>query len=132
MARSTASDSIAPTIARAVREVFDGLLVSALTRDDTAHQAAMDAAFASAVVTGRRRVWTLVRRSAAEGFWRLCPDCRGLRGATTDSSEDQRVMELCADLACALLVEDLLDADQFSQLTRPLHTLIPLQNRPGR
>ncbi|SNQ46192.1 conserved hypothetical protein [Frankia canadensis] len=111
-------------------EVFDGLLVSALTRDDSAHQQAMDAAFASAVVTGRRRVWTLVRRSAAEGFWRLCPDCRGTRAAT-DSSEDHRVMELCADLACALLVEDLLDGDQFTQLTRPLHTLIPLQHRGG-
>ncbi|THJ75364.1 hypothetical protein [Candidatus Frankia alpina] len=111
-------------------EVFDGLLVSALTRDDSAHQQAMDAAFASAVVTGRRRVWTLVRRSAAEGFWRLCPDCRGQRVAT-DSSEDHRVMELCADLACALLVEDLLDSTQFTQLTRPLHTLIPLQHRGG-
>ncbi|ABD12415.1 hypothetical protein ThrDRAFT_02388 [Frankia casuarinae] len=111
-------------------EVFDGLLVSALTRDDSAHQMAMDAAFASAVVTGRRRVWTLVRRSAAEGFWRLCPYCRGHRG--TDSSEDRRVMELCADLACALLVEDLLDTDQFTRLTSPLHTLIPLQHRRGR
>ena len=109
-------------------EVFDGLLTALLTRDDDEHRAAMEAAFSSAVLTGRRRVWTLVRRSAAEGFWRLCPDCRGLATAT-DSSTDQRVMELCADLACALLVEDLLEPEVFARLTMPLHALVPLQNR---
>jgi hypothetical protein len=110
-------------------EVYDGLLVTALTRDEQAHQAAMELAFDSAVLTGRRRVWTLVRRSAAEGFWRLCPTCRRL--ATEDSAADTRVMELCADLACALLVEDLLDPPVLAQLLTPLHALIPLQDRRG-
>jgi hypothetical protein len=109
-------------------EVFDGLLTTALTRDEDAHQHAMEAAFDSAVLTGRRRVWTLVRRSAAEGFWRMCPHCRRLATAE-DASADHRVMELCADLACVLLVEDLLDPVLFAQLTLPLHALIPLQDR---
>ena len=114
-------------------EVFEGLLVTALTRDETDHQEAMDAAFGTAVLTGRRRVWTLVRRSAAEGFWRPCQDCRG-GGAllTQDPSSEARVMELCADLACALLVEDLLDPALCARLTTPLAALIPLQDHSVR
>jgi hypothetical protein len=107
-------------------EVYDGLLTTALTRDEHAHQAAMDTAFDTAVLTGRRRVWTLVRRSAAEGFWRLCPTCR--RTVAHDSAADARVMELCADVACTLLVEDLLDPATLAQLLTPLHALIPLQD----
>jgi hypothetical protein len=42
---------------------------------------------------------------------------------------DTRVMELCADLACALLVEDLLAPSTLAQLLTPLHALIPLQDR---
>jgi len=110
-------------------EVYDGLLMTALTRDEQAHRTAMEAAFDSAVLTGRRRVWTLVRRSAAEGFWRLCPTCRRL--PAEDVTADTRVMELCADLACALLVEDLLDPATLAQLLTPLHALIPLQDRRG-
>lgn len=108
-------------------EVFEGLLVTALTRDEFAHQAAMAAAFDTAVITGRRRVWTLVRRSAAEGFWRLCPSCRRL--STDDAGADTRVMEMCADLACALLVEDLLDPATLAELVTPMMALIPLQDR---
>lgn len=111
--------------------VFEGLLATALTRDEISHQAAMEAAFGTAVLTGRRRVWTLIRRSAAEGFWRPCQDCRA--GAlVADASSDQRVMELCADLACALLVEDLLEPALLAELTTPLAVLIPLQDRPAR
>jgi acetyl-CoA carboxylase beta subunit len=88
----------------------------------------METAFTSAVRTGRRRVWTLVRRSAAEGFWRLCPACHKMVNFA-DTGADQRVMELCADLACALLVQDILDPDTVASLTAPLHTLIPLQDR---
>ncbi len=110
--------------------VYDGLLVTALTRDEIEHRDAMETAFNSAVRTGRRRVWTLVRRSAAEGFWRLCPSCRKMINLE-DIDADQRVMELCADLACALLVQDILDPDTAANLTAPLHTLVPLQNRHG-
>ncbi|WP_239340266.1 hypothetical protein [Frankia sp. CiP3] len=110
--------------------VYDCLLVTALTRDESEHRDAMETAFNSAVRTGRRRVWTLVRRSAAEGFWRLCPSCRNMIN-TDDAAADQRVMELCADLACALLVQDILDPDTLASLTAPLHTLIPPQNRHG-
>jgi hypothetical protein len=106
--------------------LYDNLVVTVLTRDEVAHRAAMELAFLSAVSTGRRRVWTLVRRSAAEGFWRLCPSCPR-HGLALDSSTDNRVMELCADLACALLVQDTLDPDTVAGLTAPLHTLIPPQ-----
>ncbi len=107
---------------------YDRLLVAALTRDEIAHRDAMQIAFNSAVRTGRRRVWTLVRRSAAEGFWRLCPSCNRTIDSV-DAGTDQRVMELCADLACALLVQDILDPDTVASLTAPLHTLVPLQDR---
>ncbi len=108
--------------------VYDGLLVTVLTRDELAHRDAMEVAFDSAVRTGRRRVWTLVRRSAAEGFWRLCPSCHKMINLE-DAGSDQRVMELCADLACALLVQDILNPDIVASLTAPLHTLVPLQDR---
>jgi hypothetical protein len=108
--------------------VYDSLLVSLLARDEITHRNAMETAFTSAVRTGRRRVWTLVRRSAAEGFWRLCPACRTMANFA-DTGADQRVMELCADLACTLLVQDILDPDTVASLIAPLHTLIPLQDR---
>jgi hypothetical protein len=77
-------------------------------------------------------VWTLVRRSAAEGFWRPCQDCRGGALLAQDPSAEARVMELCADLACALLVEDLLDPELCARLTTPLTHLIPLQDHSVR
>ena len=79
----------------------------------------------SDVRTGRRRVWTLVRRSAAEGLGRFCSGCRTQH--VDAPYDDERVFELCADAACALLVSDVLPASESAALTAPLRHLIPLQ-----
>ncbi|MCW2606909.1 MAG: hypothetical protein JWO60_1602 [Frankiales bacterium] len=88
---------------------------------------ARDAAFGAAVLTSRRRAWALVRRSGAEGLSRPCPTCR-----TTSTSErdDQRVLALCLDAACALLVADAVADDVAAQLIDPVAAVIPLQRRP--
>jgi hypothetical protein len=110
------------------RRVYDGLLVHAMTLDEHAHSEAVSAAFSAAVRTGRRRVWTLVRRSAAEGLGRFCVDCRSQH--EDGPYDDERVFELCADAACALLVQDALPASDAAALTAPLQHLIP-QQRTG-
>jgi hypothetical protein len=107
------------------RRVYDGLLVDAMTLDEKAHSEAVSAAFSAAVRTGRRRVWTLVRRSAAEGLGRFCADCRAPHA--DGPYDDERVLELCADVACALLVQDALPASDAAALIAPLRHLIPLQ-----
>ena len=107
------------------RRVYDGLLVHAMTLDESAHDEAVSAAFSAAVRTGRRRVWTLVRRSAAEGLGRFCVACRSPH--TDAAYDDERVLELCADAACALLVQDELPTGAAATLTAPLRHLIPLQ-----
>lgn len=112
------------------RRVYDGLLVAAMTLDESAHREAVASAFRAAVATGRRRVWTLVRRSAAEGLGRHCPSCRRRPVPDDDVRDDERVLELCADAACALLVQDALDASATTRLTAPLAHLIPLQRGP--
>jgi hypothetical protein len=109
------------------RRVYDGLLVSAMTLDEESHRDAMDRAFSAAVRTGRRRVWTLVRRSAAEGLSRPCSSCRSKAPLTDGPYDDERVLALCADAACALLVADATDPLTADQLTAPLRDLVPLQ-----
>lgn len=110
------------------REAYEGLLVAALTLDGADHADMMEAAFRAAVFTGRRRVWTLVRRGVMEGFARPCPTCRG-RVDDDESYPDERVVELCADLACAMLVLDALDTGTTATLTGPLSMLS--RARPG-
>jgi hypothetical protein len=93
---------------------------------------AVEAAFQAAVLTSRRRIWTLVRRSAAEGLSRPCTTCRRGPGRSADGDRDQqRVMTLCLDAACALLVADALPTESFDVLTAPVTSLIPGQRRPG-
>lgn len=104
------------------RDAYEGLVVAALTLDGAEHAEMMEAAFRAAVLTGRRRVWTLVRRSAMEGFARPCPSCRG-RTADDEIFPDERVVELCADLACAMLVLDALDSGTPATLTGALSML---------
>jgi hypothetical protein len=107
------------------RRVYDGLLVHAMTLDEAEHHDAVSEAFSAAVRTGRRRVWTLVRRSAAEGLGRFCGACRSPHA--DGPYDEERVLELCADAACALLVQDELSMPQVAALTAPLQHLIPLQ-----
>jgi hypothetical protein len=112
------------------REAFEGLVITALTVDEDEHNDAVDTAFRAAVRTGRRRIWALVRRSAAEGLGRFCPTCR-VHGLPSDGLyDDERVLGLCADAACALLVSDAVDPSTSAKLTEPVSKLIPLQRRP--
>ena len=92
---------------------------------------AAEAAFQAAVLTSRRRMWALVRRSGAEGLSRPCTTCRRGVGRSADADrEQQRVMTLCLDAACALLVADTLPESSFDVLTAPVTSLIPMQRRP--
>lgn len=102
------------------RRVYDVLLVGAMTLDEEAHDAAVETAYRAAVLSGRRRVWTLVRRSAAEGFGRVCSSCRRHEDSRYD---DERVLALCADAAGALVVGDVLDPVLLARLTEPVRTL---------
>jgi hypothetical protein len=86
-------------------------------------------AFQAAVLTSRRRVWALVRRSGTEGLTRPCGSCRGI---PVDERENERVIALCLDAACALLVADTLSDDMTRLLTEPVTSLIPLQRGPSR
>ena len=105
--------------ARLYEELVDRSFAGETDRAD-----ARETAFQAAVLTSRRRVWALVRRSGAEGLSRPCPSCRD---AVSDARETQRVMALCLDAACALLVADTLPDETTSLLTEPVTSLIPQQ-----
>lgn len=90
---------------------------------------AAETTFSAAVLTHRRRLWALVRRTGTEGLMRSCPSCRPPR---TADREAQRVLELCLDAACALLVADAVPDACTELLAEPVLALIPQQRRPGR
>jgi hypothetical protein len=104
------------------RAVYDALVDQSFL-DESDRAGARDAAFAAAVITSRRRVWTLVRRSGAEGLGRPCYACRD----AGDERETARVLSLCLDAACALLVADAVPDHLVALLTNPVHALIPKQ-----
>ena len=95
--------------------------------EESERREARASAFDVAVLTQRRRVWALVRRSGAEGLGRPCPTCRGVR---TPDRESERVLELCLDAACALLVADALPEPSTALLTAPISALVPAQRLP--
>ncbi|MCU1692159.1 MAG: hypothetical protein JWM64_1250 [Frankiales bacterium] len=107
--------------------LYDALVDRSFVQESDREQA-REAAFQAAVLTSRRRTWALVRRSGAEGLSRPCPTCR-----TSPSSEreDQRVLALCLDAACALLVADAVTDDVAALLIDPVTALIPLQRLPS-
>ena len=93
-------------------------------------EAARETAFHAAVLTSRRRLWALVRRTAAEGLARPCPVCR--RCATdAEDAQAMRVVALCLDAACALLVSDALPDEALHALVEPVRVLVPEQRRPS-
>lgn len=104
-------------------------LVDRSFADEASRAEALESAFQAAVLTSRRRVWALVRRSGAEGLSRPCTACRRGPGVVLER-EQQRVMALCLDAACALLVADALPDDLTELLTAPVSSLVPLQRRP--
>lgn len=85
-------------------------------------------AFSAAVLTSRRRVWALVRRIGTEGLLRPCTSCRTPAARDRDH---QRVLDLCLDAACALLVADAVPDACTDLLADPVLALIPQQRLPG-
>ncbi len=86
-------------------------------------------AFDAAVLTSRRRIWALVRRTGSESLGRPCRDCR--RTDAADDPDLRRVRTLCLDAACALLVCDALSDETTRVLTDPVLSLIPQQRDPS-
>lgn len=91
--------------------------------DESLVETARTEAWQAAVLTARRRLWLMLRRSAAEGLGRQCPTCAPL---PLDDDLD-RVLTLCQDAACALLVADAVDQTLTEVLTLPLSELLPAQ-----
>lgn len=89
---------------------------------------AAQSAFQAAVLTHRRRVWVLVRRTGTQEMLRPCPTCRSAVPADRDSS---RVLQLCLDAACALLVADAVPDACTDLLAEPVLALIPAQRPPS-
>ena len=105
--------------------LFDALVDRSFVAEADRADAA-ESAFQAAVLTSRRRVWALVRRTGTEGLLRPCTTCRGSLATDRDTT---RVLELCLDAACALLVADTLPDATTSVLTSPVASLVPLQRR---
>jgi hypothetical protein len=103
--------------------MYDQLLHSTWTLDEDVRSVARDEAWHAAVLTSRRRVWGLVRRSGAEGIGRFCQQCR----TRNDDDDTMRVLSICLDAACALLVADAIDDNLVDVLTVPVQALIPRQ-----
>ncbi|MDQ1695637.1 MAG: hypothetical protein QOJ03_990 [Frankiaceae bacterium] len=103
--------------------LYDAILDASWVLDEDVRTVARDEAWQAAILTSRRRVWGLVRRSAAEGIGRFCPSCR----IRSEDHDTVRVLGLCLDAACALLVADAIDDNLVDVLTLPVQTLIPRQ-----
>lgn len=108
--------------------LYDALIDRSFV-DESDRAEARDAAFGAAILTSRRRTWALVRRSGTEGLSRTCHTCRG--AGLTSERDDQRVLALCLDAACALLVADALPDAVVAVLIDPVAALIPLQRDPS-
>lgn len=96
------------------------ILIAAAEIDEDIRVAARDEAWHAAVLTSRRRVWQLVRRSGVDGL-RYCGTCQTRRR----DDETARVVMLCVDAACGLLVAGSLDDDILDVLLEPVRCLIP-------
>ncbi len=107
--------------------LFDALVDRSFVAESERAEA-VESAFQAAVVTGRRRVWALVRRSGTDGLSRACATCRAT--VVHDDAESRRVLDLCLDAACALLVTDAMPDSSTDLLTRPVTSLLPRQREP--
>ena len=111
--------------------LFDALVDRSFVAESERTEAAASA-FSAAVLTGRRRVWTLVRRTATQALTRPCASCRGGGGSAEHDREGARVLALCLDAACALLVADALPDASTDLLADPVLSLIPQQRANDR
>ncbi|MEO6204621.1 MAG: hypothetical protein ABIO67_04460 [Mycobacteriales bacterium] len=106
-------------------ELFD-LLADHAFVGESDRAVASQTAFDAAVLTSRRRIWALVRRTGTESLGRPCPSCRTV---ADDDLDSRRVLTLCLDAACALLVADALPDATTSLLSDAVMSLIPLQRQ---
>jgi hypothetical protein len=107
--------------------LYDEILRISMVLDEDVRAVARDEAWQAALLTNRRRVWGLIRRSGAEGIGRYCGQCR----TRHDDEDTMRVLSMCLDAACALLVADAIDDNLVDVLTLPVQKLIPLQRTSG-
>lgn len=106
---------------------YASILSAGAVLDEDIRCAARDEAWHAAVLTSQRRVWQLIRHNADEGSSRgYCASCRR-RGYDDDTA---RVLSLCVDAACGLLVAGTVEDDIIDVLTAPVECLIPTQ-RPA-
>jgi hypothetical protein len=104
-------------------KLFESIVDMSWVLDEDVRTVARQEAWNAAVLTNRRRVWELVRRSGAEGLGRYCPTCR----TRNDDDQAARVLAICLDAACAMLVSDAIDENLCDVLTLPVQSLIPRQ-----
>ena len=90
-------------------------------------EVARDSGWQAAVTSSRRRVWTHVRHTGSAAMARRCGRC----GPRPPDRDGPRVLDLCLDAACILVVADAVDAWVTDTVVQPLAGLIPLP-RPGR
>jgi hypothetical protein len=95
-------------------QLWENIRVHVRTLDRDRHEAAIDAAWQAAILSGRRRLWGLVSRSAQEGYGRTCQDC-----SRTMTEDDVVVLSLCLGAGVGLLVRDLLDEESVRALLTP-------------
>jgi hypothetical protein len=105
---------------------YTAILASDAVVDEDIRCAARDEAWHAAVLTSRRRPWQLLQHTANEGRKRYCNVCR----QRSRDDETHRVITLCADAACGLLVAGTLEDDILEVLTTPVTCLVP-QQRPA-
>lgn len=94
--------------------------------DEDIRCAAREEAWHAAILTSRRRLWQLIRHTGDAERKRYCHVCQERsRDADTD-----RVLRLCVDAACGLLVAGALEDDIVDVLTAPVGALLGAQ-RPA-
>lgn len=100
------------------------VLKAGTTLDEDIRCAAREEAWHAAVLTSRRRTWQLIRHTGECERKRYCHTCREReRDADTD-----RVLRLCIDAACGLLVAGALEDDIVDVLTAPVQCLLDTQS----
>jgi hypothetical protein len=114
------------------RKLWDLLVHTAATVDSDLRETARDEAWRAAVLTSRRRMWAMLRRSGLEAIGRPCSRDNGCARPDDDEGGRRMVLELCLDAACGLLVADAIDDTFVDILTLPLAMLIPAQRPAGQ
>lgn len=96
------------------------ILRAASSLDEDIRCAAREEAWHAAVLTSRRRVWLLIRHTADSQRRAYCATCR----ERSRDAETDRVLKVCIDAACGLLVAGSLDEDIVEVLTAAVTALL--------